>query len=216
MKTVLLTGFERFGAYDCNPTEDLVCSLDKTELGGWHIQSMVLPIDIFPHRIGTDYGDSIVQHAIAHDVGAIVSFGLASDIQGFRMEKRAKNWIYNEKYCDPEDNHRVIDSRYPKRGKIEVPVTRINVPHMHKEFSERSVPFEEEISQNANTYCCNAIMFLTLQALKAHRSAIPYFFFHIPCTAASVKSVVDFDPKKKLISQEKLVSGTQIILDSIN
>jgi len=68
--------------------------------------------------------------------------------------------------------------------------------------------YEKKISDNASTFCCNALMFRTLQALEESKYDIPYIYLHLPCTVRAVSGIQNFDESKYLA----LVSRTQEML----
>lgn len=211
MKAALLTGFQAFGDYAVNATEELVRSLDGPIVCDHVIHSLVLPVTIFPPN-PTDYGKKIVASAMSLNASAIISLGMASDVAGVRIESQATNWVYNPKYCQPDENERLIDETLPKEATVTIDLGKWDLDKLHEQLGRQGIPFESEISQDANNYCCNALMFRTLRALEHFRYSIPYIYLHVSCTESSVQSIPDFDRRKTIISEQQLKDVVNIVL----
>jgi len=52
----------------------------------------------------------------------------------------------------------------------------------------------------ANAFCCNALIFRTLQAIRETKYNIPYLYLHLPCSAAAVEGVSSFKKENYLTS----------------
>lgn len=213
MKTALLTGFEAFGSYTANATEVLVRSLDRTTVQNHAIRSLVFPATIFPPN-SEDYGRQTVTSARELGASAIISLGMASEVKGIRIESRATNWVENSKYCQPGENRRRIDDSLPARMVLMIDLGKWDFSRLFEQLARRVIPFEPQISEDANNYCCNALMFRTLRALKQFRYSIPYIYLHVSCTRASIQSIPDFDERKTIISEQQLKDMVSIVLDS--
>ncbi len=213
MKTALFTGFERFGAYANNPTEILANILDQTVLADHYIYSMILPVDIFPATCGKNYGEIIFNKALEINADCILSFGVSSEVKGFRLERVATNWVENKKYCSEKQNNTLLNINMPPKKSIVALNGNIGISFMNVLIQGAGISFEDKISEDAGTYCCNALMFLLAQALKDN-SRISQFFFHVPCTHSSVFGISDFDKTKLLVNESDLVLGVETILKS--
>jgi len=213
MKTALLTGFQAFGNYAVNNTEVLACSLAGRTICGHAIHSLVFSADIFPPD-GQDYGRRIVSTAMSLRASVIISFGLASEARGVRIESRATNWVQNPRYCQPHENERRIVESLPKEEARRIDLARWDLDRLRQQLGSQGIPFEPTTSENANNYCCNALMFRTLLAMQYLWCQIPYIFLHVACTAAAAASIPDFDSKKVIISERQLENVVSILLDS--
>lgn len=214
MKTAILTGFQTFGEYVVNPTEILARSLDGKILSGHKIHPFVFPKLILPLTPSEDYGRIIVESALKNKISVIISLGLSSAIKGFRLERSCTNWVESDKYCSELENRMPIVEFHQKRKMKFVPLNRWDLPLMFEGFRKTGIPFESEISFDAGTYCCNALMYRVLDAMEISGLEIPFLFAHVPCTEESILGVADFDRQKTLIKQEQLKKGVEVILQS--
>ena len=69
------------------------------------------------------------------------------------------------------------------------------------------------MSDDAGTFCCNALMFRTLLSLQKNECDIPYLFIHLPCSKEAVKDIPNFDKTKDFMSLEKLEKVLAVILE---
>lgn len=207
MKTILLTGFSPFGDYAENISEEVVQNF-KT-IGDYRVVSLVFSPKIFSDE-AINAGKLIIAKAKEINASAIISLGMASEVRGFKIELVASNWVENEKYCLPEENKRVVDSRFLE---LELRYSTLNNWHFGKLWNEddlinKLIELGLDIkpirSNDAGNYCCNALMFRTLVALDEGDCQIPYLFLHIPCSEGAVKNMPRFDKTKDLMSLEKM------------
>ena len=210
MGNMLLTGFQKFGDYKVNPTEQFLQS--HNVIGDFYLHSLVFPAHTFNN--GAEYfGNELVRLALSVDARAIISLGLASDIKGLRIESQAINWSAG-KYClDYENGKKLVQNQSPCHSK-KVNLNHWNFEFMFQNFASLDIKFEKDISKKAGNFCCNALMYRTLLALGPGYK-IPYIFLHIPCTKESVKGSANFDKKKDLITLEKLSDILTIVSMSI-
>jgi pyrrolidone-carboxylate peptidase len=124
------------------------------------------------------------------------------------------NWIESDQYCGELENRMPIVEFHQKRKLKFVPLNRWNLPLIFEGFAQKGIPFEREISFDAGTYCCNALMYRMLNAMQDAQLKIPFLFAHVPCTEESVSGVADFDRTKNLIRQEQLEEVVGILLQS--
>ncbi|MFA5022504.1 MAG: hypothetical protein WC508_05505 [Patescibacteria group bacterium] len=213
MKVAFLSGFKVFGNYAANSTEQLVSPLQGTIVQDHIIHSLVFSPAIFPPD-QQDYGRQIVSRAMELQASVIVSFGMASAVNGLRIESKAVNWVENKTYCHAGENERLIDESLPKQAALMIDLQRWDINKLYRKFGQNGIPFQFPISQDAGTYCCNALIFRTLQAMQDLGFFIPYLFVHISCTKAAVQTISDFDQKKVLLSEEQLKNLVSIILTS--
>lgn len=197
MEKILITGFEVFGAYKENITQAF--SEEIFNLSGYSPEYIIFPVRIFSEG-SENYGKQIIKRAQEINAKAIISLGMASDVKGARIESLAKNWVENEKYCTPSEQKRLIDKNLEAKHSLRVDLEKWNTDKIISDLKELNVNYESEISVNANSFCCNALMFRTLQALESSGCSIPYIFLHVSCSPESVEGVANFNSNNHLIS----------------
>ena len=93
MRKVIVTGFEPFGDYEFNPTQDSAEYFDGREIGEFEVKGLVLPC---VYRGAFDILKETIEEI---DPVTIVSTGLSSSVQGIRVETVGRN-IMHSKYAD--------------------------------------------------------------------------------------------------------------------
>ncbi|MES2087962.1 MAG: hypothetical protein V4467_03125 [Patescibacteria group bacterium] len=219
-KTVLITGFRKFGVYRCNPTETLVENLKGKNLGGFQIFGKLFDSSMTVANAGPEgHCGEIISHLVTvFGASAVVSLGMWSTISGIRFESRCSNWVHNDKYCKSGENNRPIVGTRPPKEIIGLDLRPWNIPSIQKKLRRAEIPFEAEISQDAGGFCCNALMYLASRALKNHRRQVPFMFAHVPCTKEAVKglSVEQFNPEGKVIlTDSELETALLVILQNL-
>jgi len=197
MDNILITGFEKFGEYKENVTETL--SKKIPNLPNYSLKYMIFSVRVFSNG-AENYGKQIIAKAQEINAKAIISLGMASDVRGLRIESQATNWVRNEKYCIPLEQNRVIDSNLNPKHILRINLGKWNMEKIFSAFQEMNIIHESEISTNASTFCCNALMFRTLQAIQVAKCSIPYIYLHVPCSRQAVEGISNFDKEKCLIS----------------
>lgn len=206
MKKILLTGFENFGAYSENISE--IAAKNIKRCGSYAVEGLVFPVRIFS-TAAINYGVDIVNRAREIDASAIISLGIGSDVYGLRIESVATNWVENTKYCLESEQKRII---VPGPQALEIDLTRWDIEKIISKLKDSGLVYESKISNNANTFCCNALIYRTLLAMQQIGCNIPYLFLHIPCSARGVVNISDFDKSKALISLPQIRKILGIIL----
>lgn len=210
-KIVFLTGFTVFGDYAENPTEKLALALRGKILAAHRIESFIFSPRIF--KIPEVYaGELLVDLAYDAKAVVIVSFGLASEVKGLRVESYATNWAENEKYCLPDENRRVIDREMKPKAKLHIDLSRWDIGKMFLKFEQAGIPYESIISRDAGNFCCNALIYRVLTIMKWRKFFLPFLFIHVPCTKAAITNMPDFDKSKILVTEEQLLRAVEIIL----
>lgn len=197
MDKILITGFERFGVYKENTTE--IISRKILKLPNYSLEYLIFPVRIFSNG-AENYGKQIVAKAKEINAKAIISLGMGSDIKGLRIESQAINWVENTKYCIPSEQKKVIDNSLEPRSKLNIDLNKWDISKIFSTFEKMNIVHESEISTDANSFCCNALMFRTLQSIQLEGCSIPYIYLHLPCSRHAIEGISDFDKKKHLIS----------------
>lgn len=210
MRNILFTGFQRFGDYKVNPTEQFLKTHNR--LGELYLHSLIFPARTFSENIEKS-GKELVKMANDLKAVAIISLGMASDVSGLRIESGAVNWSTG-KYCEKYEQDLRLNQKKPPWDYLEIDFKPWNLEYMFATFKSHGIKFEEDLSVDPGNFCCNALVYRTLSALKAFDN-IPYLFLHIPCTAEAVEGVPNFDQTKDLIDFKTLKEILMIVSASL-
>ena len=166
---VLVTGFERFGKEDSNPTDKLARAFDGRSIGKSKVVGRVLPVSY--RRVGTSL--RLILEKEKPEV--VVATGLWGGRTDMTVERIAVN-VMDARIPD-NDGFSPRDSPVVKGGPAAYlstfPYTRI-LADMRRE----GVP--ATLSYSAGTFICNALLYHLLH--YAHRYGIPRLggFLHVP------------------------------------
>lgn len=215
MKTALITGSETFGQYITNPSKWLVLRAEGKVIAGHQIHSLVFPSVVnIPEGIENP-GTMILKKAQDIYADVVISFGMASEVKGFRIERSATNWIYNEKYLTPSQNNHPLDSLRPAKEQIQNDLSMWDLKKMQGLFLQRHIPFDPDISDDPGQYSCNGWIYRTIRAVEDADIKIPYLFVHMACTEEAIELIPDFDRENKvLIKKEDTLKALEFILQS--
>jgi len=215
MKTALITGSETFGSYIANPTKWLALSAGGKQLAGYTIHSLVLPSVVLVPAGAEDPGIRIIKTAQSIGADVIVSFGMASDVPGFRIETSATNWIYNERYCTPDENNQPLDVSRPPKEQLDIDLSPWDFDKMKQLFDEAGLSLDPKISRDAGNYSCNSWMYRTLRAMEDMNAHIPLLFVHTACTQEAIELIPNFDKSKTIIKKEDTLKALGLVLQSL-
>lgn len=210
MRNILITGFRRFGDYKVNPTEQFLKTHSK--LGDLYLHSLIFPARTFSENI-EKAGNEIINTANDLNAVAIISLGMASDVYGLRIESGAVNWS-SGKYCEEHEQDLRLDQQKPSWNCLEIDFEPWNLVYMFNAFKSQGIKFEEKLSTDPGFFCCNALMYRTLSAIRPFNK-IPYLFLHIPCTSEAIEGVLNFDKTKELIDFKTLKEILIIVSTSL-
>ncbi|MBI5456297.1 hypothetical protein HY969_01020 [Candidatus Kaiserbacteria bacterium] len=214
MKKAVVTGSETFGKYITNPTKWLALAADGKVVADREIHSLVFPSVVLIPQGGENPGETVVKKAQEIGADMIISFGMASDVKGFRIERSGWNWVLNEKYLTVENN-RPLDPSRPEKEQVQTDPTQWDIEKMQRLFSEAKIPFDAKLSDDAGRYSCNSWIYRTLVELRKTNSPIAYLFVHTACTENAIEFIPDFDRKNKvLVKNEDLLKALEIIIES--
>lgn len=189
MPRILLTGFEAFPGVPSNPTERLVEAMPR-RLGDAEVTKAILPVDtaaIGPAlaALSPETFDGLVHTGVAHTRGAV------------GLERRAVNRLQfdvpDNRGVRPED--RPIDPSGPPER-----VTRLPVSALAAAFGRARVPVET--SDDAGTYLCNQLMYISLGATRA-----PSGFIHVPPDEALAAQLGPTAPRVPFARLERGLAG---------
>ena len=190
MKTILITGFKPFGDYKANSSEQYI---RKTSIIGEHdAHTLVFNTNVFSNHL---------------------SSGMSSEVRGLRIEKIAYNWC-DGKYCAKSEMRRPLNQNDSAHEQKSNNFEQWDFQSMFDKFKSLNIKFENQISTFPGNYCCNALMYRTLEAMELNLLKIPYLFLHIPCSSEAVEGLENFDFRKDLITMEELRKIMIVISES--
>lgn len=201
MKKIIVTGFPPFGDYQENSSSILLDEFPK--LHSFDVEFMMAPINLFSEE-AINFGRLVVNQALKLKAEAIISMGMSSSVRGIRIESMATNWAENDRYCLESENRRSLDDGFSSVFSFLSNLKQWQIPEIFLNFQDLDIPYEEKISTDAGNFCCNAVMFRTLAAMEEYDYRNPYLFVHVPCTAQAVRTILDFDQKKVLMTKQQL------------
>jgi pyroglutamyl-peptidase len=172
--TVLLTGYEPFGEFDENPSEQLTRRLDGVEVAGEEVVGVVLPVEF------EGVGGRIAERVDRHDPAAVVCTGLAAGATAVRLERVGVNVADAAGTPDNADAD-PVDERIDADG-ADAHLATLPVVETVEHLRGRGVP--ARVSNTAGTHLCNDALYSTLAHLRATGRAVPAGFVHLPATPA--------------------------------
>jgi len=167
---ILVTGFEPFGGYKKNPTEELVGYINshvkEGEIDGCVIKGLTLPVTYFKSW------EILNQHINNFKPDFVISLGYAPNSNQIRIESTANN--NDEGFLDNDEKSHsgVIITNGPLRYKNALPIEKINDTLIKNGFSSY-------ISNDAGGYLCNHI-FYNLMHYGGNGTKMKAGFIHIP------------------------------------
>ena len=192
MKRAILTGFEPFGPYAFNPTQDIAREFHGRRVDGVEVRGFVLPC--------TYYGAFELLHEemqrLSPDI--VLSTGLASRVLALRIETVGKN-IMHSKYPDAEGRHScgepLLFHGKPRYRTNTDGIALVNF------LSDLGIP--ADVSEDAEGFVCNSLIYLTAKEIHEESLPIAHAFFHTPWTDAYTDKV-QLEEGKIVIPQYRL------------
>ncbi len=209
MKTVVLSGFRRFGDYLANSTAIVARQLDQKVLGGVRVESIVFSAAI--PRINR--GKQLVGFARRVDASAIISLGMASDKSGLCVEHVAQNRI-DGKYVPTSMKGARIDVAQPYGHELELDLAPWRFEKLAQSCMTAGVPIMRR-SRNAGGFCCNHLMWQLHQAQLGvpAKKRISAIFLHVPCSLASVADLDAFTQAGKVTMEpSEIIKGLALLI----
>lgn len=206
MKKIIITGFGPFGPYQFNPTEDLARFYNGKVINNIEIIGVVLPC--------TYYGGFEMLSKIIDEVHpeAIISTGFSSSAKEIRIETTFRN-VMNGKYPDADGympRNIPIDKEFFTGHKLSSVSDSL---YLEKILNLHQIPVE--LSENADSFFCNSLGWLTSKKLRKHPVFhISNMFIHIPCTD-DYQHKVDLGPDKIFLEKETLHNAIDLLIQCI-
>ncbi|MGH7346034.1 MAG: pyroglutamyl-peptidase I [Candidatus Rokuibacteriota bacterium] len=175
MRSILVTGFEPFGAHSVNPTEGLAKAVDGRRVGDFAVLGVVLPVHHADTvaRLGALLGESSPE--------AILHLGLAGGRARIALERMAVNVMEYE----VADNAGFRASGEPcVPGGPTAYFSTLPLRAMLQALVDEGIP--AYTSNTAGTYLCNQTLYGTLHAVRAMARPPRVGFMHVPLLPAMV------------------------------
>lgn len=171
LKNILITGYEPFGGDTFNPSLELAQALSGTTYKGYTFQYAKIPVNRFS-CIPT------MEKALeCYEPEIVICTGLAYARAGISIERVAINvadfpWPDNAGYLALNET---IDENGPAAYFSTLPIRSImeNI---------RSAGIPAYVSNSAGTYCCNMLMYGTLNYIAKHGLKVKAGMMHVPYT----------------------------------
>jgi len=188
MKKILISGYEPFGGDTFNPSLALAEELKGTVYKEYEFDYVMIPVS--RSRAIKTMIDAIER--VSPEI--IICTGLAYERAGISVERVAIN-VADFPFPDMDGYlalNETIDEEGPAAYFSSLPVRRIQ-----KEVRKEGIPIF--VSNSAGTYCCNMLMYGTLNYIKKNNLSIRAGMMHVPYTP---EMVVDKDFKMPSMSLE--------------
>lgn len=196
MKNILITGFEPFGGDTYNPSLEIVKRLSGNTYKDYTFQYAEIPVN--RHNCIPAIQKAIIRYSPE----IVICTGLAYGRAGISIERVAINvadfpWGDNAGYLalnetiDPDGKNAYFST---------LPIRRIM-----KEIEKKQIP--AYISNSAGTYCCNMLLYGTLNYIEKYRLPIRAGMIHVPYTP---DMVVEKDFTTPSMSLDNMVQAIRI------
>jgi pyroglutamyl-peptidase len=165
---ILITGFQPFGGYENNPSEELVhfVNLHHKQFEDCLIKGVVLPVAYF------ESWEILNQNINAFKPDIVISFGYAPDTNGMRIESIARNYDGGSSDNSGKSHCGEIISDGTLRCNSTLAIEEINKALIKNGFSSF-------ISDDAGEYICNHIFYNLMNYSRSYPE-MKAGFIHIP------------------------------------
>jgi pyroglutamyl-peptidase len=200
-RTVLVTGFEPFGAHAANPSEQVAKAVDGRQVGGRAVRGVVLPVEHGRARAAMAAWLEEVRPA------AVVHLGLADGRARIALERVAVNVM---EYSIPDNaGYRAAGEPCAPDGPAAY-FSTLPLEAMLAALLAAGIP--AYVSNTAGTYLCNHTLYSTLHAVRDLPARPGVGFVHLPLLPAMVAAAGTDQPSMDLAV---MLRALEIILDTI-
>jgi pyroglutamyl-peptidase len=175
VRTILVTGFEPFGAHSANPTEGLAKAVDGRRVGDFTVMGVVLPVHHADTaaRLGTLLAETNPE--------AVLHLGLAAGRARVALERVAVNVM---DYEGPDNAGFRASGEPCVPGGPTAYFSTLPLPALVKALADEGIP--AYTSNTAGTYLCNQTLYWALHAVRNMRRPPRVGFVHFPLLPAMV------------------------------
>ena len=164
---VLLTGFEPFGPYGINPSQQVIQSFDVA-LRGVQIEKAILPVSY------TETPNILLRLLNEQSWSMVICFGLHGS-GGIRIETQGRN--RNSSASADNDGVTCLNQPVVANGPDTLPVT---LPTRKLLDALVAAGFPANLSDDAGGYLCNHTLYTLLCELNQRNITTPAGFIHLP------------------------------------
>lgn len=188
METILLTGFGPFGPHERNISAEAVARFDGTELEGFQIRTLQLPVQF-------ERATSLLDEALAQDPAAVICFGIHDDDASYRVELAAKN---ERHYSRPDVDGAVVEGGVVREGGPAMVFSSLPVAAIKQRLAAAGL--DAQLSEDAGRYLCNAVFYWVAQRREAAG------FIHVPAAPEHLENVVKAVDVVVKVTAERLIA----------
>jgi len=175
VSTILVTGFEPFGAHGANPSEGLAKAVDGRRVGEHTVRGVVLPV----HH--ADAAERLAPILAETSPLAVLHLGLAEGRARVALERVAVNVM---DYPLPDNAGYRASGEPCAPGGPAAYFATLPLTAMLKALVAEGIP--AYISSTAGTYLCNQTLYWTLHAVNGRPRRPAVGFVHFPLLPAMV------------------------------
>lgn len=195
MKTILISGYEPFGGDTYNPSLEVAMALHGQTYKDYTFQYVKIPVN------RRNCIPTMEQAIAAYEPEIVICTGLAYGRAGISIERVAINvadfpWADNAGYLALNE---VIDPEGENAHFSTLPIRRIMTA-----IRENQIP--AYISNSAGTYCCNMLMYGTLNYIKKRQLPIKAGMIHVPYTP---EMVIDKEFTMPSMSLDRMIQAVK-------
>lgn len=168
MIRIVLTGFERFGELDVNPSQLIVQNIDA------HARSAGIVTEVLPTEFAAS-GDRIRELIHQFKPDAVVCLGVAAGAHSITLERVALNL---DDTGAPDNAGEIVAGRVIVPGGPLAYWSTLPLERIGKALKERGVPVS--VSNHAGTYVCNHVFYVALHEINQLGRGTRCGFIHVP------------------------------------
>jgi pyroglutamyl-peptidase len=175
VRTILVTGFEPFGAHSVNPAEGLAKAVDGRRVGDFEVQGVALPVH---------HADTVAKlGALLAETSpeAVLHLGLAGGRARIALERVALNVM---EYEVPDNTGFRASGEPCVPGGPTAYFSTLPLPALLTALLHEGIP--AYTSNSAGTYLCNQTLYWTLHAVRTMPRPPRVGFVHVPLLPAMV------------------------------
>ena len=196
---ILITGYEPFGGDTTNPSLELAQALNGCRYNDYTFQFAKIPVNrhecisTMEKAINCFQPEIIICTGLAYGRAAISIERVAINVADFPWPDSAGYLALNE----------TIDTDGPAAYFSTLPIRNI----MQSLHSQKIPAY---ISNSAGTYCCNLLMYGTLNYISKHNLNIKAGMMHVPYTPDMIAGKDPFMPSMSLDTMIKAVKNAAV------